>query len=89
MSGDTLAALKPDPLPLRHAAQHFQLAPAACCMVGDSRNDVLAARTAGFRAVALSHGYHQGEDLLALGAEALFDSIAQLPAWLAGATQTR
>jgi len=84
LSGDTLAALKPDPLPLRHAAEHFSLTPAACCMVGDSRNDVLAARAAGFRAVALSHGYHQGEDLIALGAEALFDSIVELPTWLAG-----
>lgn len=89
LSGDTLAALKPDPLPLLHAAENFGLKPAACCMVGDSRNDVLAARAAGFRAVALSHGYHQGDDLLALGAEILLASLAELPAWLAGTARTR
>lgn len=85
VSGDTLAVLKPDPRPLLHAAQHFGLPPAACCMVGDSANDVMAARAAGFRSVAVSHGYHQGADLVSLGAETLLDSLAGLPAWLASA----
>lgn len=85
VSGDTLAVLKPDPRPLLHAAQTLGVLPAVCCMVGDSRNDILAAKAAGFRAVAVGHGYHQGADLKALGAEAVLDSLAGLPAWLASA----
>ncbi|HEV2112147.1 MAG TPA: phosphoglycolate phosphatase [Gammaproteobacteria bacterium] len=85
VSGDTLPALKPDPRPLSYAAERFRLAPRDCCMVGDSRNDVLAAKAAGFRALALSYGYRQGEDLMALKPEAQFDSLPELLPWLEGA----
>lgn len=85
LSGDSLGALKPDPLPLRHAAELFQLPPDRCCMVGDSRNDILAARAAGFHGLALSYGYRQGEDLMALGAEAEFDTLSELLPWLEAA----
>ena len=82
VSGDTVPALKPDPQPLLYASERLGMAPAACCMVGDSKNDVLAARAAGFRAVALSYGYRQGADLMALGAEVQFDSLPELLPWL-------
>jgi len=85
LSGDSLPARKPDPLPLLHAARQFELQPSACCMVGDSRNDILAARAAGFLTVAMMHGYHQGEDLAALGADKLLESFRELPAFLAAA----
>jgi phosphoglycolate phosphatase len=82
VSGDTVPALKPDPRPLLYAGERLGMPSAVCCMVGDSRNDVLAARAAGFRAVALSYGYHQGADLMALGAEVQFDSLPELLPWL-------
>jgi phosphoglycolate phosphatase len=83
MSGDTLPVMKPDPLPLLDAAAECGVAPGDCCMVGDSRNDMLAARAAGFRAVGVSYGYRQGADLKALGAEVILDSMAELPPWVA------
>jgi phosphoglycolate phosphatase len=85
LSGDSLPARKPDPLPLLHAAEQFELHVSECCMVGDSRNDILAARAAGFLTVAMVHGYHQGEDLAALGADKLLESFRELPAFLAAA----
>ena len=85
ISGDTLSALKPDPKPLLHAAETFGVPPEECCMVGDSKNDILAAKAAGFRCVAVGHGYHQGADLMGLGAETVLDSLAELPGWLASA----
>ena len=84
VGGDTVPALKPDPRPLLYAADRLGLAPSACCMVGDSRYDILAATAAGFRAVAVSYGYSQGADLKALGAETELDSLSELPPWLAG-----
>ena len=84
VGGDTVPALKPDPRPLLHVSDTLGLAAAACCMVGDSKADILAANAAGFRAVAVSYGYRQGVDLKALGAETELDSLAELPAWLAG-----
>lgn len=82
VSGDTIPALKPDSRPLLHVSEKFGLVPKDCCMVGDSKNDISAARAAGFRAVAVSYGYRQGEDLLALGAEVQFDSLPPLLPWL-------
>jgi len=84
VSGDTLHAMKPDAAPLLHTAHHLGIAAGACCMVGDSRNDILAAKAAGFRAVAVAYGYRQGADLLALGAETELNSLTELPVWLAG-----
>ncbi|HEX6549276.1 MAG TPA: phosphoglycolate phosphatase [Gammaproteobacteria bacterium] len=82
LSGDSLAARKPDPLPLLHAARQFGVAPAQSCMVGDSRNDVLAARAAGFAAIGVRYGY--GGELLADSVpDAVLDSLAALPALLA------
>lgn len=82
VGGDTVPALKPDPRPLLHVSDELGLVPAACCMVGDSKADILAAKAAGFRAVAVSYGYRQGVDLMALGAETELDSLADLPRWI-------
>lgn len=88
VGGDTAGALKPDPAPLLYASRKLGLEPGQCCLVGDSRNDVLAAKAAGFRAVAVSYGYRQGADLLALGAEAELNSLEELSGWLAGLDST-
>jgi phosphoglycolate phosphatase len=55
--GDSYARMKPDPLPLLKAAEHFAIEPAKALMVGDSINDMRAARSAGFRTAAVSYGY--------------------------------
>lgn len=83
VSGDTLPRRKPDPLPLLHAAEHFRVAPADALLVGDSANDVKAARAAGFRVVAVSYGYNHGDDIRASSPDAVIDSLAELPALLA------
>jgi phosphoglycolate phosphatase len=85
VSGDTLPALKPDPRPLIYTAEKLGVAPGRSYMVGDSKNDMLAAKAAGFRALALSGGYRQGEDLMAFKPEAEFDSLAEVLPWLEGA----
>jgi phosphoglycolate phosphatase len=84
VSGDTVGALKPDPTPLLYTASQMGAPPEACCMVGDSRNDILAAKAADFRAVAVSYGYRQGVDLMALGADTELNSLTDLPAWIEG-----
>jgi phosphoglycolate phosphatase len=53
VSGDSVPKKKPDPLPLLHAAHVLGVAPEDALMIGDSINDVEAARAAGFRIVAL------------------------------------
>ncbi|MGH8377507.1 MAG: phosphoglycolate phosphatase, partial [Gammaproteobacteria bacterium] len=86
LSGNSLAQRKPDPVPLLHAARHFKVAPSQACMVGDSRNDLLAARAAGFRAIGVRYGY--GGGLADLKPDAMLDSLTELPPllekWSAG-----
>ena len=79
ISGDTLARNKPDPLPLLHAARHFAVAPEQALLIGDSANDVKAARAAGLRIVCVSYGYNHGNDIRASLPDAVIDSLAELP----------
>jgi phosphoglycolate phosphatase len=79
ISGDTLARKKPDPLPLLHAARHFAVPPEQALLIGDSANDVKAARAAGFRIVCVSYGYNHGDDIRASLPDAVIDSLAELP----------
>ena len=78
VSGDTLPRRKPDPLPLLHAASHFGVAPHDALMIGDSVNDVQAARAAGFSIVCTSYGYNHGQDIRDARPDAVIDSFVEL-----------
>jgi len=79
ISGDSLPRRKPDPMPLVHAARHFSLAPGNAVLIGDSANDVKAARAAGFGIVCVTYGYNHGDDIRSSNPDALIDSLAELP----------
>ncbi|GMQ96252.1 MAG: phosphoglycolate phosphatase [Gammaproteobacteria bacterium] len=79
ISGDTLPRMKPDPMPLLHAARHFAVAPEQALLIGDSVNDVKAARAAGFGIVCVTYGYNHGDDIRLSNPDALIDSLAELP----------
>lgn len=82
VSGDTLAKKKPDPEPLLYAADFFKVPPETCLMVGDSINDVQAARAAGFHIVCVNYGYNHGQDIRDAHPDAVIDSLEQLPEFL-------
>lgn len=82
VSGDTLPAKKPDPLPLLYAAEFFGVAPGRALMLGDSMSDVRAARAAGFEIVCVSYGYNHGVDIHDAGPDAVIDSFTELPGLL-------
>ena len=63
VGGDTLPQQKPDPAALLHVLQLARVDAAHALFVGDSRNDVLAARAAGVPCVALSYGYNHGRPI--------------------------
>ena len=62
IGGDSLPARKPDPLPLRVAAECMGLASQDCVYVGDDERDIAAARSAGMRSVVALWGYRLDED---------------------------
>jgi phosphoglycolate phosphatase len=57
LCGDSLATQKPDPGPCLAALARLGVPPEAAAMVGDHRNDVLAARGAGIAAIFARYGY--------------------------------
>lgn len=63
VSGDTLPAKKPDPLPLRHCLEKFGVAAPRALYVGDSATDVLTARNAGIAIWAVAYGYNGGQPI--------------------------
>jgi phosphoglycolate phosphatase len=83
ISGDSLPAKKPDPLPLLHAAEFFGVQAEQALLVGDSMSDVKAARAAGFQIVCVSYGYNHGEDIRLSRPDAVIDSLAELAGLLA------
>jgi phosphoglycolate phosphatase len=79
VSGDTLAKKKPDPMPLLHAAEHFNVLPEKSLLLGDSISDVKAARAAGFSIICVSYGYNHGKDIREANPDAVIESFEALP----------
>lgn len=84
VGGDTCARRKPDAEPLLFACASLATAPTAALMVGDSINDVQAARAAGIPVVCVPYGYNEGRDPRSLPCDALIESLAVLPSLLLG-----
>ena len=82
VSGDTLAKKKPDPLPLLHSAEFFNINPQDCLMLGDSISDVVASRAAEFEIICMSYGYNHGVDIQEANPDLVIDSMAELKDYL-------
>ncbi|CAA6823876.1 MAG: Phosphoglycolate phosphatase (EC [uncultured Sulfurovum sp.] len=63
LGGDSLAKKKPDPMPLLHVCEQLNVNVEACVMVGDSKNDILAANACGMQSVGVTYGYNYGESI--------------------------
>lgn len=78
LGGDSLPHKKPHPEPLQHCLQHFGVKAEEALMVGDSRNDVEAARAAGIKVLAVPYGYNHGEPVAETKPDWLVESLAEL-----------
>jgi len=75
---DDVRLLKPDPAPVVEACRLLRVQPADAVMVGDTRFDVAAGRSAGARAVGVLWGNGSRESLLEAGADALVRDAGEL-----------
>lgn len=78
IGGDDVQNKKPHPEPLLLVAEKLSLAPAELLFVGDSRNDIQAAKAAGCCSVGLTYGYNYGEPLALSEPDYLFDQFNEL-----------
>lgn len=58
--------------------------PSRVCMAGDRCFDIAAARALGICAVGANYGYAPPGELAAAGADVVFDTVAEMSAWLLG-----
>ena len=79
VGGDSCERRKPDPQPLLYACGRLDAPPSRTLMVGDSINDVEAARAAQIAVVCVTYGYNEGNDPRELQCEALIEDLSQLP----------
>ena len=88
VGGDSLAEKKPSPLPLSVAAETLGVAAGAAVLVGDSHQDLRAARSAGFGFVLASYGYGKIDET-ELGASPRIRGFDELPGSIAALDRTR
>lgn len=78
IGGDTLPQQKPDPAALLQVMRLAGVEATQSLFVGDSRNDVLAARAAGVPCVAVSYGYNHGRPIAEEEPSLVVESLAEL-----------
>ncbi|TEW51753.1 phosphoglycolate phosphatase [Psychromonas algicola] len=78
LGGDSLDKRKPDPLPLHYTCEKLGVTVDECVMVGDSKNDILAAHAANMQSIGLTYGYNYGEDINEHNPDISFDDFADM-----------
>lgn len=82
VSGDTLPHKKPRPEPILHACVLMNSTPAANLHIGDSANDIDAARAAGSPVLCVPYGYNEGRAVDSADCDALVSSLLEVAAWI-------
>jgi len=78
IGGDSLTEKKPNPLPLLHICEKLGVTVEECIMVGDSKNDILAANTCGMQSIGVTYGYNYGEDIGVYKPSIVIDNFGDL-----------
>jgi len=78
LGGDSLPQKKPDPAPLLYVCDKLSVSVDACVMVGDSKNDILAANACGMQSVGVTYGYNYGESIGVYEPDIIIDNFEDL-----------
>ncbi len=78
VGGEDLPRKKPDPLPLLHACERLGRSPEEAVMIGDSSNDILAARAASIPSIAVRYGYSAERPIESYGPDAVVDRFGEI-----------
>ena len=82
LGGDSLPQKKPDSLPLLHMSKLLDITVDDAVMVGDSKNDILAANACGMDSVGVTYGYNYGEDIRVHQPTVVIDHFKELLEYL-------
>ena len=81
LGGDSLERKKPDPLPLTYLCETLNVTVDEAVMIGDSKNDILAANAANMESIGVTYGYNYGEPITHFGPTAVVDELTELKAY--------
>jgi 2-phosphoglycolate phosphatase len=89
LGGDSVSRKKPSPEPVLQAAVGLSVQAAECAVVGDTENDVRAAKDAGALSIGVTWGYGTRARLEAAGVDYLIETPDALPPLLRALTPNR
>jgi len=78
LGGDSLTEKKPHPMPLLHVCKTLGYTIEDSVMIGDSKNDILAANTCGMDSVGVTYGYNYDEDINVHNPTVIIDDFGEL-----------
>jgi phosphoglycolate phosphatase len=78
IGGDSLDKRKPDPKPLFHTCKKLGFEIENSIMIGDSKNDIIAANNANMDSIALTYGYNYGEDVKKFNPTFVYDNFSDI-----------
>ena len=78
LGGDSLSEKKPHPMPLLHVCETLGIPVDASVMIGDSKNDILAANACAMQSVGVTYGYNYGEDIAMYEPSVIIDDFSEL-----------
>ncbi|MGO1296066.1 MAG: phosphoglycolate phosphatase [Vibrio sp.] len=78
LGGDAFTEKKPNPMPLNYLLDKYQVTAQQMLMVGDSKNDILAAKNAGCTSLGLTYGYNHGEPIQQSQPTYVADDVSKL-----------
>ncbi|WP_456480395.1 phosphoglycolate phosphatase [Nautilia sp.] len=78
IGGESLPEKKPSPLPLLYVCKKMGFDPKNSVMIGDSKNDIISAKKAQIKSVAVNYGYNYGEDVAAFEPDIIIDDFTKL-----------
>lgn len=78
VGGDTLPRRKPEPDGLWHVLAQAAVPASQALFVGDSRNDIQAAKAAGVKSLAVRYGYNHGEPIETANPDYVVDNLYQV-----------
>ncbi len=82
IGGDSLPERKPHPMPLLHVCEKLGTTVDEAVMIGDSKNDLLAANAAHMQSIGVTYGYNYDEEISVYDPDIIVDDFAELLKYL-------
>jgi len=78
VGGGTVSECKPSPAQLLYACEKMGVTVEQSIMIGDSKNDILAAKACEMHSIGLTYGYNYGEHIAIHGPDVVVDEFGDI-----------